>query len=266
MGEIRRIAVAKISPDPDQPRKAFDEGELIALAENMKAHGQQVPVIVYGSDPYMLLDGERRLRAKMLGGSKEIDALVLAEKPSVSALHVLQMSLEAHKVGLTAMERSNLLRRMQEENGWGVAELTANLHMRQPTVSKLLALQRLDADVQAMVQNGEVDIERAYVVSQEEPEKQKELLKAGLSREELRQRVRNGGAGGGKRSEEKRIRTARFAVAKGLTVSVQGEELDLSRAIEVLMEAVRELKKGQSQGLTIESQIRVMRDRARREP
>lgn len=46
MREQKRILVADIDRDPDQPRKHFDEGELLALGENLKAIGQQVPVIL----------------------------------------------------------------------------------------------------------------------------------------------------------------------------------------------------------------------------
>jgi ParB-like chromosome segregation protein Spo0J len=47
MSDQREIAVADIDPDPEQPRKRFDEAALLALAQNMKDIGQQVPVIVY---------------------------------------------------------------------------------------------------------------------------------------------------------------------------------------------------------------------------
>jgi ParB family chromosome partitioning protein len=47
MRELKRIPISSLRPDPDQPRQHFDEAELLALAENMKEHGQQVPVIVY---------------------------------------------------------------------------------------------------------------------------------------------------------------------------------------------------------------------------
>jgi ParB family chromosome partitioning protein len=47
MREFKRLPIASLRPDPDQPRKTFDEAELRALAESMKQHGQQVPVIVY---------------------------------------------------------------------------------------------------------------------------------------------------------------------------------------------------------------------------
>lgn len=47
MRELKRVPISSLRPDPDQPRKEFSEAELLALAENMKEHGQQIPVIVY---------------------------------------------------------------------------------------------------------------------------------------------------------------------------------------------------------------------------
>lgn len=50
MRELKRVPVSSLRPDSEQPRKEISEAELIALAENMKKHGQQVPVIVYQVD------------------------------------------------------------------------------------------------------------------------------------------------------------------------------------------------------------------------
>src|SRR4051812_31047371 len=88
-----------------------------------------------------------------------MNAVVLAQKPSATSLHLLQMSLEAHKVGLSPMERSNLLYEIREENGWTVGELAEHLNMKQPVVSKLLALQKLDVTIQSMIHAGTLDVE-----------------------------------------------------------------------------------------------------------
>ena len=269
MREMKRISVVDTERDIDQPRKQFDEQELLSLGQNMLAHGQQVPVIVYCPDiapadrfakRYRLLDGERRWRGAQLAGIAELDAIVLAGKPSQTALHIVQMSLEAHKQGLTAMERSNLLARIRTENNWQISELAEKLHMKQPLVSKLLAYQKLDASIQDMLHKGQIDMDRAFTISTEpDGEKQKELLNAAsqLTREQLRQKVKGLG------KTEVKASVARFPLATGLYVSVQGREVTLAGAIDALMETVKELKKGQGQGLDISTAMRVMRDRAK---
>lgn len=269
MREMKRIGVADIERDSEQPRKQFDESELLALGQNMLAHGQQVPVIVYcpeipagskNGKPYRLLDGERRWRGAQLAGIIDLDAIVLAQRPTQTALHIVQMSLEAHKQGLTAMERSHLLHRIRSENDWPISQLAEKLHMKQPLVSKLLAYQKLDPVIQAMLHKGEIDMEKAFIISQQPDfEKQRELLRAAahLDREQLRQKV-NG-------PEKATVKTAmaRFPLSTGVSITVQGREVTLAGAIEAMMETVRELKKGLTQGLDITTAQRVMRDKAR---
>jgi ParB family chromosome partitioning protein len=168
MRDREQIPVEKLMPDPDQPRKHFDEGELLALGENMLAHGQMVPLIAYmapGSKLYTLLDGERRWRAAQLVGIKQLDVIVLGERPTPLSLHVLQMSLEAHKVGLSLMERSNFLSIIKEENKWSVNELAASVNMKQPLVSKLLGFQKLCPEVRQLLHDGTLDIEKTQRLS-----------------------------------------------------------------------------------------------------
>jgi DNA-binding phage protein len=175
---------------------------------------------------------------------------------------VLQASLDIHRSSLSAMERARLLARIQEENKWSVGELAANLHMKQPLVSKLLAYLRLDFNVQNLLHAGELDMEKAFIISQEpDAAKQRELAKvAGLSREDLRRHVRNGGTG----KVEPKASKAFFALTGGAVITLQRRDLTLSAAIEVLVDAVKELRKGLAQGLDISTQQRVMKDRAKR--
>lgn len=269
MREMKRISVSDIERDVEQPRKLFDEQELLSLGNNMRAQGQQVPVIVYcsevisadkGAKRYRLLDGERRWRGAQLADIPELDAIVLPQRPSQTTLHILQMSLEAHKQGLTLMERSNLLQHIRTENNWQIGELAEKLHMKQPLVSKLLAYQKLDPSVQAMVHSGELDMEKAFIISQEaDPARQLDLVKAApqLSRDQLRQKARTDGGTMVKTAH------ARFPLANGICVSVQGREVTIAGAIEAMLETVKELKKGQGQGLDISTAQRVMRDKAK---
>lgn len=262
MCEHKKIPVEKIDRDKQQPREHFDEGELQSLGQNMLSHGQLVPVIVYrGIEHFLLLDGERRWRAAQLVAIKELDAVILPERPAEPALRILQMSLEAHKVGLSPMERSNFLQRIREENQWQVNDLVERLNMKQPLVSKLLAYQRLCPEVQALLHSGEIDMEKAYVVSQErDAAKQQELARQAisLSREQLRRQAR-----GISPSPEQTTDAATFPLPGGVSVTVKGEGLALALVIDLLQETVSQLRKGRKQGLDISTQQRVMRDTAK---
>ena len=74
---VLEIEISQISPNSFQPRKIFDENTLKELSESIKAHGLLQPIIVtQKEDGYMLIAGERRLRATKLLGQSKIRAIV----------------------------------------------------------------------------------------------------------------------------------------------------------------------------------------------
>ena len=73
------IPIAKILPNPDQPRKNFDEIRLLELASSIRQYGLLQPVTVWErADGFELVMGERRLRACKMLGLTHIDAFVLS--------------------------------------------------------------------------------------------------------------------------------------------------------------------------------------------
>ena len=74
---IRKVRVDAIEPDPNQPRKAFDEGALAELAASIQSVGIiQPPVVRTHDDGYLLISGERRWRAARQLGWERIDVIV----------------------------------------------------------------------------------------------------------------------------------------------------------------------------------------------
>lgn len=74
---VREIALALIDPDPDQPRKTFDQAKLAELAQSIKVHGVIQPVVVKTAGPrFMLISGERRWRAAALAQLETIPVVV----------------------------------------------------------------------------------------------------------------------------------------------------------------------------------------------
>lgn len=74
---IREVRVDAIQPDPNQPRKAFDEGALAELAESIQSVGIiQPPVVRTHDGGYLLISGERRWRAARQLGWEKIDVIV----------------------------------------------------------------------------------------------------------------------------------------------------------------------------------------------
>jgi len=262
MYKLVRVRGTDIVRDPDQPRKLFDEADLLGIGQNMLTYGQHVPLILYQAEAkLMLLDGERRWRGGTLVGITEYIAMLLAERPSLAQLRILQASIDIHKVSLSPMERSNMLAAMQAESGSGPTELAGKLNMRQPMVSKLLNFQKLGPAVQHLLHTGALDMEKGNLISQEPDfEKQMELATTAthVSRDQLRAKIR--GHGNGQKRQAKR---AVFMLPGGVSVTVQGGAVTLESAIQSLSDTLRELKRGLSQGLDIRTAQNVLRDTAK---
>ena len=74
---VEEIAIAKIYPNPNQPRKMFDEEALNELATSIRTHGVISPIIVNNNDgEYMIIAGERRYRASKIAGLDTIPCVV----------------------------------------------------------------------------------------------------------------------------------------------------------------------------------------------
>ncbi len=74
---VSEVDISLIEPNPYQPRKSFDKEKLKELSESIKKHGLLQPIVVISVDEkYILIAGERRLRAHKLAGMKQIKAIV----------------------------------------------------------------------------------------------------------------------------------------------------------------------------------------------
>src|SRR5574344_1790100 len=78
---VKKIELSLIKPNPNQPRKIFDEDKLQELSSSIKEHGLLQPIVVVEDEDgtYTLIAGERRLRAHKLAELEEIKAIVVNE-------------------------------------------------------------------------------------------------------------------------------------------------------------------------------------------
>ncbi|NPA56051.1 MAG: ParB/RepB/Spo0J family partition protein [Epsilonproteobacteria bacterium] len=74
---IKEIEISKIVPNPYQPRKHFDDESLQELANSIQQQGLMQPILVVKDDDYILIAGERRLRACQMLGYDKIKALIV---------------------------------------------------------------------------------------------------------------------------------------------------------------------------------------------
>lgn len=130
----------RVHPNPDQPRRHFDEESLRELADSIERHGLKQPVLVQemGEGDYRLVAGERRLRACGLAGRRTIFAIVTDGDPDELALIE-----NIQRVDLDALEMARAFARLIDRHEYTHEALGHVIGRSQAEVTRTLSLLRL---------------------------------------------------------------------------------------------------------------------------
>ena len=140
--EIVRIKLDKIIPNKNQPRLDFYDESIKGLAESIKRNGLLQPVTVRkNGDKFELIAGERRYRASLLNGSKDIEAIIMESSDEQSAKLALIENLQ--REDLNAIEQAMAMKRIMESEDLTQNELAERLGYKQSTVANKLRLLKL---------------------------------------------------------------------------------------------------------------------------
>lgn len=146
--ELAEIEVAMIDPNPAQPRKYFDEAEIAALAESIAAKGLLQPILVRPDADipgrYLLIAGERRLRAHRLLGRDTIFAIVKTGDDDAMALIE-----NIQRVDLNPFELADGLAALAGQHDYSQRDLAAIIGRSQTEIARTLGLRRLAASIRA---------------------------------------------------------------------------------------------------------------------
>ena len=152
--ELRELAVELVAPNPDQPRKRFDEEALQALAESVQERGVLQPVLVRPrpGGTYELVAGERRWRAAQLAGLETLPALVQQrdDAQSLEAALIENMARE----DLNPIEAARAVAALVEELGLTREEVGRRVGRSRVAVSNLLRLLDLPDEALELVEDG----------------------------------------------------------------------------------------------------------------
>jgi ParB family transcriptional regulator, chromosome partitioning protein len=152
--ELRELAVELVAPNPDQPRKRFDEQALQALADSVQERGVLQPVLVRPrpGGTYELVAGERRWRAAQLAGLETLPALVQHrdDAQSLEAALIENMARE----DLNPIEAARAVAALVEELGLTREEVGRRVGRSRVAVSNLLRLLDLPDDALGLVEDG----------------------------------------------------------------------------------------------------------------
>lgn len=169
-GKLYELKITDVQPDPDQPRKYFDEQALGELKASIEKHGVLQPVLVRLGDngALLLVSGERRFQASKLAGGETIPALFTDGEPT--EISIVENLLREN---LTAIEEAEAIDRLKTQHNYQLSDLSTVLGKSASTLSEILSLNRLPDEVKNDCRNDPKALKSILMIiaRQKEPEK-----------------------------------------------------------------------------------------------
>jgi ParB family transcriptional regulator, chromosome partitioning protein len=169
---IDLISVKKIKENPLQPREDFDEEKLKELADSIKQNGLIQPITVKkDGDNYILISGERRLRAVKMIGLEKVSAYIY-EKPSGTPdspdknENLLELALieNIQREDLNPMELSDSYKRLLDEYNLTQEQVAEKVSKQRSTVANYLRLQNLPVEIKVSLRRNEISESHARML------------------------------------------------------------------------------------------------------
>jgi ParB family chromosome partitioning protein len=187
-GKLYQLPLTKLIPDPEQPRKFFDEQALAELQTSIASHGVLQPILVReGADGmFIIVSGERRYQAAKNAGLTTIPAILTDGEPA--EISIIENLLREN---LTAIEEAEAVERLRAVHDYGLAELATALGKSDSTISEILTLNKLPTEVKDDCRNDPKTARGilAVIARQKTPEKMLALYTkykaSGLTRGEV---------------------------------------------------------------------------------
>ena len=182
----KMLPIYKVEPNPDQPRRDFDEEELEALSESIAVHGIIQPLTVRetGTGYYQIIAGERRWRAARMANLSEIPVVVIeADDKKAMELALIE---NLQRQDLNPVEEALGYQSLMAEYGMTQEEAAARVGKSRPAVANALRLLNLCPAVLEKVRLGELSAGHARAVLTLKNEKQQQqaaqkIIALGLS-------------------------------------------------------------------------------------
>lgn len=201
---INEISISLIEPNPDQPRKSFDEEALDELAASIRELGivQPLTLRAIGEGRYQIISGERRYRAAQRAGLSSVPAYVrTANDAELTEMALIE---NIQREDLNAIEIALTFRKLIDQYKLTQERLSERIGKKRATIANFLRLLRLPAEVQLGLRDHRVEMGHARaLLSLESPKDQLRLyndtVKRGLSVRQVEELARqiNDAAGDG---------------------------------------------------------------------
>lgn len=209
---ISEVSIEKIQPNPNQPRRDFDDDSLQELANSIRQIGIIQPITLrdMGDDTYIIIAGERRWRASQRAGLTRIPAYIR----TVDDENMMEMALveNIQRQDLSALEIALAYQHLMEQYNLTQEQLSDKVGKNRATVANYLRLLKLPAPIQMALKKREIDMGHARaLLALNDPKAQLEVFsefkKDKISVRKIEEMVKELSLGGSVKSKEgKRIR------------------------------------------------------------
>lgn len=175
---LNEIAISLIEPNPNQPRREFDETALQELAASIREIGLITPITLRqaASGKYQIIAGERRWRASLMAGLTAIPAYIRTVEDET----VMEMALveNIQREDLNAIEIALAYQHLAETTGMTQEKISARVGKSRTSVTNYMRLLKLPAQIQIALKNKDIDMGHARaLLSLESPSAQLKLFK-----------------------------------------------------------------------------------------
>lgn len=192
-GKLYDLPLNSVHPDPEQPRKYFDQQALGELSASIASHGVLQPILVrpdVGEGNFIIVSGERRYQASKNAELASIPAIITEGEPA--EISIVENLLREN---LTAIEEAEAIERLRTQHEYGLSDLATALGKSDSTISEILSLNKLPEAVKDDCRN-DPKVGRsilALITRQKSPEKMAALYgrykESGLTRGEIRKKT-----------------------------------------------------------------------------
>lgn len=174
---VQNLFISVIIPNPDQPRRHFDEDALEQLSDSIKQYGVIQPIVVSPKgDSYIIVAGERRWRAAGKAGLDQIPAIV-RNREELEQLEVALIE-NVQRVDLSPLEQAVSIERLHQQFNIQYSEIAKRLSKAETTVSNIVRLLQLPPAAREALQLGDISEghARSILALKNNPSAQDDLL------------------------------------------------------------------------------------------
>lgn len=191
---VYELKLSDVHPNPNQPRKVFDETALRELADSIDKHGVIMPIVVNKDDKgYLIIAGERRYRASRMAGKETIPAIIKDyDERKIKEISLIE---NLQREDLNPIEAALAMRQLMDDYGLTQEVLSERIGKSRSAVANKLRLLSLSPDVIKLISGNRLSEGHARALITLPPEEQVRIagkaVNDGMSVRDIEQAVKD---------------------------------------------------------------------------